>query len=65
MKSSRKSRKSRVKNNLISNPRVKLNISLVKTLTVVADKPIVYVRVTPPCSGQHSSEQVSVRTDLH
>ena len=35
---------------LSSKSRVKLNISVVKTLTVVADRPTVYVRVTPPCS---------------
>ena len=46
----RKSRKSKVKDKYKSKSRVKLNISLVKSLTAVADRPTVYVRVTPPCS---------------
>ena len=45
----RKSRKSKVKDKYKSKSRVKLNISLVKSLTAVADRPTVYVRVTPPC----------------
>ena len=34
-----------------SKSRVKLNISVVKTLTVVADRPTVYVSVTLPCNS--------------
>ena len=45
----RKSRKSKVKDKYKSKSRVKLNISLVKSLNAVADRPTVYVRVTPPC----------------
>ena len=47
----RKSRKSKVKDKYKSKSRVKLNISLVKSLTAVADRPTVYVRVTPPWIG--------------
>ena len=50
----RKSRKSKVKDKYKSKSRVKLNISLVKSLTAVADRPTVYVRVTPPCLGEHT-----------
>ena len=39
----------RSRRDLSSKSRVKLNISLVKTLTAVADRPTVYVSVTPPC----------------
>ena len=39
----------RSRTDLSSKSRVKLNISLVKTLTMVADRPTVYVSVTPPC----------------
>ena len=46
----RKSSKSKVKDKYKSKSRVKLNISLVKSLTAVADRPTVYVRVTPPCN---------------
>ena len=45
----RESQRSRT--DLSSKSRVKLNISLVKTLTAVADRPTVYVSVTPPCDG--------------
>ena len=43
----RQSQRSRT--DLSSKSRVKLNISLVKILTAVADRPTVYVSVTPPC----------------
>ena len=48
----RKSRKSKVKDKYKSKSRVKLNISLVKSLTAVADQPTVYVRVTPPLRAE-------------
>ena len=43
----RESQRSRT--NLSSKSRINLNISLIKTLTAIADRPTVYVSVTPPC----------------
>ena len=57
----RKSRKSKVKDKYKSKSRVKLNISLVKSLTAVADRPTVYVRVTPPCSNSRRASLLRPR----